>query len=79
MLIDFSDVLHASVYALGVTFMKLVRLLEIPRDQIPMVDPSLYMARFAAQLEFGDKTHSVTTDALRLVQRMKRDWIHYGL
>lgn len=75
MLIDFSDVLHANVYSLGNTFLKLTRLLNI---DLPLLDPSLYLSRFASQLEFGDKTHAVTMDALRLVQRMKRDWIHYG-
>lgn len=34
--------------------------------------------RFAHKLEFGDKTHEVSMTALRIVQRMKRDWIHAG-
>lgn len=75
MLIDFSDVLHTNVFVLGSTFLKLIRTLNI---QLPLIDPSLYLARFAAKLDFGERTHAVTTDALRLVQRMKRDWIHYG-
>ncbi|MEQ2169433.1 hypothetical protein GOODEAATRI_025230, partial [Goodea atripinnis] len=29
-------------------------------------------------LEFGDKNHEVSMTALRLVQRMKRDWMHTG-
>jgi hypothetical protein len=33
---------------------------------------------YAAQLEFGDKTHLVTMTAIRLVHRMKRDWIQFG-
>jgi len=28
--------------------------------------------------EFGDKCHAVAMSALRLVQRMKRDWIDSG-
>jgi hypothetical protein len=32
-----------------------------------------------AQLEFGDKTHLVAMTALRLVARMKRDWIEVPL
>ncbi|KAI3629629.1 hypothetical protein MIR68_011064 [Amoeboaphelidium protococcarum] len=75
MLIDFSDVLHINVYSLGNTFLKLIRVLDL---KLPLIDPSLYLSRFAAQLELGEKTHQVTTDALRLVQRMKRDWIHLG-
>lgn len=29
-------------------------------------------------LDFGPQTHEVTMTALRLVQRMKRDWMHTG-
>ena len=34
--------------------------------------------RFAHKLEFGEKTHEVSMTALRLVSRMKKDWMHYG-
>ncbi|KAJ2331284.1 transcription factor TFIIIB subunit brf1, partial [Coemansia sp. RSA 2673] len=33
---------------------------------------------FASMLEFGDKTQQVCLDAIRLVQRMDRDWIRTG-
>ena len=36
------------------------------------------MRRFASKLEFGDKATDVENTALRLVGRMKRDWIQYG-
>ena len=42
------------------------------------MDPCLYVMRFAHKLEFGDKTHEVSMTALRLVSRMKKDWIHFG-
>jgi len=29
-------------------------------------------------LEFGEKNHDVSMTAMRLVQRMKRDWMHTG-
>lgn len=41
-------------------------------------DPCLYIQRFAYKLQFGDKTRRVEDTALRLVQRMKKDWIHWG-
>ncbi|XP_049851902.1 uncharacterized protein LOC126328046 [Schistocerca gregaria] len=75
MLIDFSDVLQTSVYVLGSTFLKLCRALSISP---PLIDPSLYIHRFAAQLEFEEKEQEVVGTALRLVQRMKRDWIQIG-
>ena len=75
MLLDFSDVLQTSVYELGGIFLRLVRLLNL---EIPIVDPSFYVSRFAAKLEFGEKTQVVANLALRLVARMKRDWINTG-
>ena len=75
LLIDFSDVLQTNVYMLGSCFLKFTRLLSLA---LPIIDPSLYIHRFASKLEFGDKTHLVSMCALRLVQRMKRDWIQTG-
>ena len=46
--------------------------------RLPLVDPSHYISRFATLLEFGDETHRVATDAIRLVQRFDRDWMTKG-
>jgi len=75
MLIDFSDVLQVDVYELGRTYLRLSQALCI---NIPAMDPCLYVMRFAHKLEFADKTHEVSMTALRLVSRMKKDWIHFG-
>ncbi|RGB38550.1 hypothetical protein C1646_621009 [Rhizophagus diaphanus] len=75
MLIDFSDILQVNVFTLGSTFLKLVRTLHLV---LPLVDPSLYISRFASLLEFGEETPKVVADALRLVQRMDRDWMQTG-
>ncbi|XP_058843987.1 transcription factor IIIB 90 kDa subunit-like isoform X3 [Acipenser ruthenus] len=48
------------------------------RAQTLLNDPCLYIPRFAHMLEFGDKNHEVSMTALRLLQRMKRDWMHTG-
>lgn len=77
MLIDFSDILQTNVYILGTTYMKLVFILHL-RDSIPFLDPALYIARFAARLEFDDLMPKVIHDSLRLVSRMDRDWIKLG-
>ncbi|OEH79179.1 transcription factor iiib [Cyclospora cayetanensis] len=63
LLIDFSDVLRVSVRSLG---------------QVPHVDPSLFLDRFAAQLQLGEKTQQIAQTAVRLVQAMRRDWITTG-
>lgn len=75
MLLDFSDVLQIDVFTLGRAYLKLAQELYI---NLPAVDPCLYIHRFAHKLEFGDKEHDVAMTALRLVSRMKRDWIHHG-
>ncbi|KAK6295340.1 hypothetical protein J4Q44_G00345660 [Coregonus suidteri] len=75
MLLDLSDLLQVNVYILGKTFLLLARELCI---NSPAIDPCLYIPRFAHMLEFGEKTHEVSMTALRLLQRMKRDWMHTG-
>lgn len=75
LLIDFSDVLQIDAFELGRTYVKVAQSLCI---NIPTADPCLYVLRFANKLDLGDKTHDVSMTALRLVQRMKKDNIHYG-
>eukprot|EP00047_Mylnosiga_fluctuans_P005308 m.239700 g.239700 ORF g.239700 m.239700 type:complete len:525 (-) comp13527_c0_seq1:264-1838(-) len=75
MLLDFSDILQTNVFILGAVYLKLCRKLSM---KLPIVDPTLYILRFTHRMEFGDKTHEVGMTALRLVQRMKRDWIQVG-
>ncbi|XP_036431213.1 BRF1 RNA polymerase III transcription initiation factor subunit a [Colossoma macropomum] len=75
MLLDLSDLLQVNVYVLGRTFLALAKELCI---NAPAIDPCLYIPRFAHMLEFGEKSHEVSMTALRLVQRMKRDWMHTG-
>ena len=44
----------------------------------PPADPCVYVLRYANKLELGAKTHEVSVTAARLMQRMKRDWLHMG-
>ena len=103
LLLDLADALQVNLYMLGATLLKLVRTLHIA---LPIVDPSLYIHRFAAQLQLqpsqslptaasassshlkdhpaaatrgaASTTHMVAMTALRLVSRMKRDWLQVG-
>jgi transcription factor IIIB subunit 2 len=74
-LVTLTPPLQTNVFVLGNTFLKLVKALHL---NLPIVDPSLYISRFASLLELGPKTHAVAQDAMRLAQRMNRDWIHIG-
>lgn len=76
MLIDFSSRLQVSVYAIGATFLKMVKALHI--TNIPLVDPSLYIQHFADKLEFGKSKLKVIEDAKKIAKRMTDDWINEG-
>jgi transcription factor IIIB subunit 2 len=75
LLIDFSDALQINVYLLGKAFLHFLKVLNL---NLPVVDPSLYIHRFASKLEFGDKMNSVIISSLRIVTRLKKDWIAMG-
>ena len=75
MLIDFSDALQVNVYVLGTCFLKFRRLLGL---KLEIIDPALFVYRFAAHLDLDQKANAVALTALRLVGRMKRDWIVAG-
>ncbi len=75
LLIDFSDALQVNVYVLGKSFLQFSKILNL---NLPVVDPSLYIHRYATRLELGDKMSGVITTALRIVTRLKKDWIATG-
>lgn len=63
------------MFELGHTYLQLVQTLNL---RLPLVDPSHYISRFSSLLEFGDETHKVAVDAVRIVQRFDRDWMTRG-
>lgn len=76
MLIDFSSRLQVSVFAVGATFLKMVKALHI--TDLPLVDPSLFIQHFADKMDFGRSKLKVINDAIKLSKRMGDDWIHEG-
>ena len=75
MLIDFADYFRVNVFELGHTFLRLSETLGL---RLPLIDPSIFVPRFARELNLGGKQHRVSQCAVRLVARMKRDWIVTG-
>ncbi|KAG5357277.1 Transcription factor IIIB 60 kDa subunit [Yarrowia sp. C11] len=75
MLIDFADKLFCNVFAIGTTYLQLLKTLDI--KNLPLIDPSIYIQRFASKLEF-ENAKDVRNDAVRLVQRMGRDYLVEG-
>jgi transcription factor IIIB 90 kDa subunit len=43
-----------------------------------LLEPSIFIGRFVAMLEFGEDQNKVATDAARIAARFKEDWIHEG-
>jgi transcription factor IIIB subunit 2 len=75
LMIDFSDLSQISINKIGVEFLKYTR---FSGCSPPIVDPSLFIYRFAVKLQLGTKVKKVSTSALRLIARMKRDWLVSG-
>jgi transcription factor IIIB subunit 2 len=75
MLLDVAEVLNMDVFKLGGVFLTIVNRLRL--TNIPIVDPSVYIPRFSSSMA-GAQWKQVSMVALRLVGRMKRDWIQYG-
>ncbi|KAL4921913.1 hypothetical protein BDW62DRAFT_208077 [Aspergillus aurantiobrunneus] len=80
MLIDFADVLMINVFKLGRTYKALLDELRLGGNVFLMnpIDPESLIYRFAKQLEFGTSTMQVASEAVRIVQRMNRDWMTTG-
>lgn len=80
MLIDFADILMINVFKLGRTYKALLDELRLGGNIFMMnpIDPESLIYRFAKQLEFGSSTMAVAGEAVRIVQRMNRDWMSTG-
>jgi len=73
LLIDFSNALRIDMFKIGRLFLKLRTIFGI---DIPLMDPSLYMHRFVSHLKFENR--GILDYSVRLVDRMKKDWILTG-
>jgi transcription factor IIIB subunit 2 len=77
MLMDFAEAIFVNVFAIGATYLQLVKALNI--NDIPLVDPSIFIKRFVSKLSFGEEgSKRVMDDANRLAHRMNRDWLVQG-
>ena len=75
LLVDFSDISQTRSSKIGVEFLKFLKITRLP---LPVIDPSIYIHRFVSKLDLGEKTVPITISALRLIARMKRNWISTG-
>jgi len=79
LLIDFSHILEVNVFVLGNLFLRIKDIVLMgDRNGLPLIDPSLYIERFAEGMQFGKKKRDVANTALLILRRFKRDWITVG-
>ncbi len=78
MLIDLADLVKEEVFFLGRTFKKLLQTIEAAARDVQPIYVEDLIFRFASKLEFDTMTNKVAETAVRLVQRMDRDWMVMG-
>jgi transcription initiation factor TFIIIB Brf1 subunit/transcription initiation factor TFIIB len=87
MLIDIAECINVNVFVLGKMYTKLIQKLygttnqkAAFTDKIDTINPENLIRRFANGLDFPgrDVRNQVVADAIRLVQRMDRDWMATG-
>jgi len=88
LLIDFSDVVQTPVKMLGQVYMRLLKRLVGGRPEqqqaisdgvdVPLIDPSIFIERYARKLDLGGKQRKVQNTAMRVIKFMHRDWICTG-
>lgn len=72
--------LQVNVFKLGRAYKALLDELRLGGNHFIMnpIDPESLIYRFAKQLEFGPSMMQVASEAVRIVQRMNRDWMITG-
>ena len=87
MLIDIAECMNVNVFVLGKMYTKMIQMLygttshaTAFRDKIDTINPENLIRRFAKGLDFPglQVRNQVVNDAIRLVQRMDRDWMATG-
>ncbi|KAK0337059.1 transcription factor TFIIIB subunit brf1 [Friedmanniomyces endolithicus] len=82
LLMDIAEVQKINVFRLGEVYKALCDKLychdsmNVGIQHIVDIEPLIQ--RYCRKLEFGPKTRDVATDAVRILKRMKRDWIVTG-
>ena len=85
LLIDFAEAIKVNVFKLGEVFQDLRRRLYLDETDegktmngLPLIEVENLIQRYCMKLELRDKTQRVANDAVKILRRMKRDWIVTG-
>ncbi|ESL10706.1 transcription factor [Trypanosoma rangeli SC58] len=75
MIYDFSEVTGESPYEI-LSYMR--QICEATHTEVPVIDPSCMVHRFAGQMNLGAMTGPVVVCALKVLRAMRDDWIACG-
>jgi transcription factor IIIB subunit 2 len=79
LLMDIAEIISVNVFSLGDTYKGLMKSLSFElKESTKMIEIEPLILKYASKLEFGEKTRQVAEDAVKIIRRMKRDWIVTG-
>lgn len=82
LLIDFAELLKVNVFKLGTVLADMKKALWITdlsqSGMQPVIEVEQLVHKYARKLEFGTELNKVANDAMRIIARMKRDWMVTG-
>jgi transcription factor IIIB subunit 2 len=77
LLVDFSDKMGIKIFPLARRYLKFAKKFKL-QDQLPQIDPSLFIHKYCKLMNLEDKTEAVATSAMKIIKGMKRDWMCLG-
>jgi transcription factor IIIB subunit 2 len=75
LLVDVADHVDCGVYELAAAALRLSHKCD---EVMPVIDPTLYLDRFADELKFGHLAPEIRHTAIQIIKRLDRDWIQTG-
>ncbi|KAK4541178.1 hypothetical protein LTR36_008252 [Oleoguttula mirabilis] len=81
MLMDIAEIMKVNVFRLGEVYKAMKENLHYHDQTVGvqhLTDVEPLIEKYCRKLEFGDKTRNVAEDAVKIIKRMKRDWMVTG-
>lgn len=84
LLIDIAELQHLNVFRLGEVYKSMISELYLDESVVGgvgtqyLVEVESLVMKYCKRLEFGEATRQVAEDAVRIIRRMKRDWMVTG-
>ncbi|KAK5128555.1 hypothetical protein LTR85_003226 [Meristemomyces frigidus] len=81
LLMDIAEIMKVNVFRLGEVYKAMKETLHYHDQSVGvqhLTDVEPLIEKYCRKLEFGDKTRNVAEDAVKIIKRMKRDWMVTG-